>query len=227
DEKTSKQLVRLAMKAQFTDHGIVLFTEDMSRIHDMEGSKVLLFDMSCTDPFLRTHSTLPYSAADSIQYSNAGMSSGELTASAVPRRMLEGKSVIAQIALEVSSGLFEEHDVLDYRISWPATSSQWSYYYLGPKNLPAPEVTHENIKFIRHEIIKYDQHYHQDRLARNLLTNFPNALLWVFTSEQNVRWKSDPYKDIALSRDDEVIISSLPNPTQEQDGKYIINALPN
>lgn len=226
--ETAKQLRKLAIKPKFSDHGIELYTEERHRIASLSSEVQLTFDTYCADPHLRTHSQLPFDASATIVYRNDFHTDpGVLSSSAAPKGIVDGQVVLAQVALTLSADLFSAEELLDYQIHWPGKAAVWRYYYVGPRHAAVPEVSHNTISFLRHEIKKDSQFYLQDQLARNLLAHFPDAHHWVFISTQSVRWKSAPYKDIALKRDDEIIIASLPNPRQEQDGNYIINALPN
>ena len=227
DQETMRQMSRLAVKPQFGGHGIDLYTTEDQRIKELSEPVTLIFEVMSDDPYLRVHSELPYDASNTVIYTNTETQSGLLDSDKAVIKTKEGTVMLAQIRLTVKAATLSTDGPREYRVHWPGKGSVWRYYYIGPKNYPAPEVVHEEITFLRHEVTINNTIYQEDKLARNLFKNYPDALHWVFTSNKTVIWKSQPYADISLRRDDETIITSLPNPRQEQNGKYIINALPN
>lgn len=229
---TVKLLKQYAFKVKYMESGIDIFAIKVDTHNSIPLTENLTFEfnMFCSDPYLRTHTKLYEHPTKSILYSNLN----NLESNASLRKEYVDKldsardmRFIAKIQLVISPDVFRKSTVLRYDISWESESDIWKYYYIGRLNFPSPEIEHNEIQFEKQAILKDNTIYKEDKVAQGLFDNFPEAQHWMFTSSDDVVWKSEPYKDIKLIRDSEIIIPHLPNPRKEENGQYIINALTN
>ncbi len=231
-DESSRLLKQYGIKPKYNEAGFALY-----RVKGPNNDGILIkanieldFSIYCADPFIRTHTVIPDMVGKTIVYTNQELDSpGDALTQTYTDRISAADQMqfIASLKLVISPGIFNGENTSNYSIKWRVSSLRWKYYYIGKQNFPAPEIEHEEISFGRQEILRDNSIYQEDTLAKNLFDNFPEAQHWVFTSNESVVWKSEPYKEIKLLRDSEVIISHLPNPRKGNNGNHIINALNN
>lgn len=230
--QTQKLIKQNALRLKYNESGFDLFISkrEENEIITLKENILLDFAIYSSDPYFRTHTSLEEIPSKNILYSNKNnlLKSADLIPEFIDQTGMENDmQFIAITQITLNNENINNTVGLNYRFRWAGAGHQWRYYYIGRKNFPSPDIIHDEIQFEKEAVQKDNDLYNNDELARDLYNYYPNAQHWVFISQKNVIWKEKSYKDIRLLRDNEIIISHLPNPLQEQNGKHIINALTN
>ena len=196
---------------------LVPVNEDGSVIPILQPDDLFTFNIFPTSNTFHAFTEVPNLAEGEIlNFTNAGLSENDthLTSSvANGSGTWQGFQMVAKADIQVSNLLLDGNSVPKtpgYNIVFSAKAVKWTYYFVSDPETTDLAIQDLNGQFVFNSLDV--QNNTSDKILTSLVSNFPDANLFMFESDAPIAFRSQAIKRLQLLRNADVIINHLPNP---------------
>ncbi|UII31377.1 hypothetical protein LVD17_24085 [Fulvivirga ulvae] len=192
--------------------------------HNLQLGDVLTFEVYPTSNTFHAFTEAPdFGTGEILKFTNLGLSKNETTLAvsvAEGAGSYKGFPIAAKVEITIDKALIAANAAQKYAMAFSAKSARWKYYFVSDESTSnlTIEDRSQQLRFKSVDL----QNDTVDKIIMALRSNFPHEKLFLFESETPIAFRRRALKNLQLTRNEDVIISHLPNPDlKDRDFKII------